>query len=164
MKSWIRLWLVVCWGLQTSCTVTPASISPTPASTPTPVPSPTPPNDCPPTHDDGVSPSYVPNAPERSVVGHGHVLTGYVLSSTNCLPIPNAKLEFWTEEAGLGHPTSARATLFTDANGFYRYESNLPEHIHMRISAEGYHTIGVNSYHPDGAPQGSMDFVLAPER
>ncbi len=33
----------------------------------------------------------------------------------------------------------------------------------MRISAEGYRTIGVNSYHPNGAVEGTMDFVLVPE-
>jgi protocatechuate 3,4-dioxygenase beta subunit len=98
------------------------------------------------------------------VVGHGHVLTGYVLSGKDCLPIANAKLEFWTEEAGLGHPDSARATLFTNANGFYCYESDPPEHIHMRISAGGYRTIGVNSYHPEGAAEGTMNFVIVPQK
>ena len=112
---------------------------------------------CKPTLDDGVSLSYKPYAPERSVVGQGHVLTGAVLSSETCQPIPNAKLEFWPEEAGLGHPDSARATFFTDQNGRYRFESNLPEHIHMRISAPGYRTIGVNSYHPEGSAGGCGD-------
>lgn len=118
---------------------------------------------CKPTLDDGVSPSYVSNAPERTVVGHGHVLTGVVLSSADCQPIANAKLEFWPEEAGLGHPDTSRATFFTDEAGGYRFECNLPEHIHMRISAEGYQTIGVNSYHPDGASEGTFNIVLKPE-
>jgi len=120
-------------------------------------------HDCTPTPDDGVSPSYQPDTPVRSIVGHGHVLTGAVLSSADCQPIPNAKLEFWPEEAGLGHPESSRATLFTESNGQYRFECNPPEHIHMRISAEGFHTIGVNSYHPEGAAKGIMNFVLVPE-
>ncbi|MCI0609921.1 MAG: carboxypeptidase regulatory-like domain-containing protein [Anaerolineae bacterium] len=118
---------------------------------------------CQPTLDDGVSPSYKPNAPERTVVGHGHILTGTVLSSVDCKPIPNAKLEFWPEEAGLGHPDSSRATFFTDQNGQYRFECNLPEHIHVRISAPGYKTIGVNSYHPAGKAEGIFDIVLEPE-
>lgn len=118
---------------------------------------------CRPTLDDGVSPSYVPNTPERTVVGSGHVVTGVVLSSENCQPIANAKLEFWPEEEGLGHPDTSRATFFTDENGFYRFECNLPEHIHMRISAPGYKTIGVNSYHPEGAAEGVFDIVLVPE-
>jgi catechol 1,2-dioxygenase len=119
---------------------------------------------CKPTLDDGVSPSYKPNAPERTVVGQGHVVIGVVLSSIGCKPIPNAKLEFWPEEEGLGHPDSSRATFFTDRDGRYRFECNLPEHIHMRISAPGYHTIGVNSYHPEGKAEGTFDIVLQPEK
>jgi len=80
------------------------------------------------------------------------------------LPLPNAKLEFWSEEAGLGHPASSRATLFTDSQVQYRFECNQPEHIHMRISAKSFRTIGVNSDHPEGAPEGSMDFVIIPEQ
>ena len=118
---------------------------------------------CQPTLDDGVSPSYKPNAPQRTTVGQGHVVTGVVLSSVDCQPIANARLEFWPEEAGLGHPDSSRATFFTDQNGQYRFECNLPEHIHMRISAPGYKTIGVNSYHPEGKVEGIFDIVLEPE-
>ena len=118
---------------------------------------------CASTVDDGVSPVYQPNAPVRAVVGRGHVLTGVVLSSADCQPIPNAKLEFWPEEAGLGHPDSSRATLFTDLDGRYRFECNPPEHIHMRISAEGYRTIGINSYHPNGSAEGTLNIVLQPE-
>jgi protocatechuate 3,4-dioxygenase beta subunit len=118
---------------------------------------------CRPTMDDGVSPSYAPNAPERTIVGKGHVVTGVVLSSADCQPIAHAKLEFWPEEEGLGHPDSSRATFFTDQDGHYRFECNLPEHIHMRISADGYRTIGVNSYHPNGQAEGTFDIVLQPE-
>ncbi len=118
---------------------------------------------CTPTFDDGVSPTYQPGTPVRTVVGQGHVLTGVVLSSKDCQPIANARLEFWPEEAGQGHPDSARATFYTDENGRYRFECNQPEHIHMRISAPGYRTIGVNSYHPNGAVVGTFDIVLEAE-
>jgi protocatechuate 3,4-dioxygenase beta subunit len=96
-------------------------------------------------------------------VGRGHVLTGVVRSSKDCRPIADARLEFWPEEAGKGHPDEARATLFTNANGEYRFECNPPEHIHMRISAPDHRTIGVNSYHPEGRSEGRLDLVLAPE-
>lgn len=118
---------------------------------------------CTPTLNDGVSPTYQPDAPERTVVGKGHVVTGVVLSSKDCQPIAHARLEFWPEEEGLGHPDSSRATFFTDENGRYRFECNPPDHIHMRISAEGYRTIGVNSYHPNGKTEGTFDIVLEPQ-
>jgi len=137
-------------------TETPASIPPTETVLA--------PQSCTPTLDDGVSPSYIPDTPIRNVVGQGHVLTGTVRSSVDCLPISNAKLEFWTEEQGLDHPEASRATFFTDENGQYRFECNLPEHIHMRISADGFRTIGVNSYHPEGASTGTFDIVLRPSQ
>lgn len=87
-----------------------------------------------------------------------------MLSSADCNPIANAKLEFWPEEEGLGHSDSSRAIFFTDKDGRYRFECNLPEHIHMRISAPGYRTIGVNSYHPEGKAEGTFDIVLEPEK
>ena len=118
---------------------------------------------CNPTLDDGVSPSYKPDMPERTTVGTGHILTGVVLSSADCQPIPNARLEFWPEEEGLGHPDASRATFYSDQNGHYRFECNPPHHIHMRISAPGYRTIGVNSYHPEGQAEGIFDIVLVPE-
>jgi carboxypeptidase family protein len=117
---------------------------------------------CPLTIDDGLSPTYVPNAPARSKVGTGHVLTGRVLSARDCSPIPGATVEVWPEYPGRGHPDSARATLFADASGGYRFECDPPEHIHMRVSATGYVTIAQNSYHPDGRRTGTFDIVLAP--
>ena len=123
----------------------------------------TPSSSCKPTLDDGVSPSYKPDAPDRTIVGTGHVVTGVVLSSVDCQPIANARLEFWPEERDLGHPDSSRATFFTDQNGRYRFECNMPDHIHMRISAPGYRTIGVNSYHPNGAAEGTFNIVLQQE-
>lgn len=120
------------------------------------------PTTCVPTFDDGISPSYKPDAPIHSTVGTGHVLTGVVLSSKDCMPIQHAKLEFWPEYEGLGHPDEDRVTIYTDAEGRYRFECNLPDHIHMRISAPGFITIGQNSYHPNGKPQGTFDIVLKP--
>jgi len=117
---------------------------------------------CEPTIDDGLSPSYVADAPVRSVVGDGHVLSGLVVSSRDCRPIAEAKLELWPEYAGQGHPDRARATVYTDARGRYRFECDPPEHIHMRISAAGYVTIAQNSYHPDGRPEGEFDIALRP--
>ena len=63
----------------------------------------------------------------------------------------------------MGQPGSSRATFFINQGDRYRFECNLPEHIHMRISAEGYKTIGVNSYHPNGQAEGTFAIVLQPE-
>ncbi len=131
-------------------TATPPLVVTTPAS-------------CTPTFDDGVSPTYKPNAPLRSSVGHGHILSGVVRSSRDCTPIANAQIELWPEYLGRGHPDTTRATVFTDNSGRYRFECEPPEHIHIQISAPCYRTIGQNSYHPRGQTEGRFDVVLAPE-
>jgi len=116
-----------------------------------------------PTLDDGLSPSYKPDAPVRSVVGTGHVLTGTVVSSRDGSPIAGAKLELWPEYQDRGHLDSARATVLTDPSGRYRFQCDPPEHIHMRITAAGYTGIAQNSYHPGGQSEGTFDVVLRPE-
>jgi protocatechuate 3,4-dioxygenase beta subunit len=140
----------------------PQVIIPTPRATPPVISQTNTTLTCLPTIDDGLSPSYMTDAPVRSSVGQGHVLTGVVRSSRDCTPIANAQVELWPEYDRLGHPDEARATIFTDNNGYYEFECNPPEHIHMRISAEGYQTIAQNSYHPNGQAEGTFDIVLVP--
>jgi protocatechuate 3,4-dioxygenase beta subunit len=135
----------------TSSPTTPTAITATAAVT------------CTPTIDDGLSPTYKPNTPIRSIVGHGYVLTGVVRSSRDCASIANAQLELWPEYLDQGHPDEARATILTDSAGRYRFECDPPEHIHMRISAAGYRTLAQNSYHPNGKAEGTFDIVLVPE-
>jgi protocatechuate 3,4-dioxygenase beta subunit len=160
----VVFFLTSCASVQNLPESTPTNARAIPTETPISTATTTAPKSCTPTLDDDVSPSYIAETPIRNVVGQGHVLTGTIRSSVDCRPIPNAKLEFWSEEQGLGHPESSRASFFSDENGQYRFECNPPEHIHMRISAEGFRTIGVNSYHPEGAPTGTFDIVLRPEQ
>lgn len=163
------LFLVICGQSVPLATQTAAPVIPTPTATFVPSPtltltaSQTPTVTCTPTIDDGLSPSYKPDAPVRSVVGQGHLLSGIVLSSRDCSPVPGAQIELWPEYPDQGHLDEARATIFTDNEGRYRFQCNPPEHIHMRISAEGYRTIAQNSYHPNGAPEGTFDIILEPE-
>ena len=100
----------------------------------------------------------------RAVVGHGHVLTGTVRSGRDCAPVAGARVELWPEIAGQGHPDSQRATVITDAEGRYRFESDPPEHIHMLVSASGFEPLASNRYHPEGRTAGRFDVVLTPTR
>jgi hypothetical protein len=124
------------------------------------------PGSCRATHDDsdndpGVG--FAPEAPERQVVGSGLVLTGRVLSSRDCAPVAGAKLEM-RPEMNNSHPDDQRATLYTDASGRYRFESDFPEHIHMRVAAHGFKRIITNAYHTaPGKSVDSFDVVLAPD-
>ena len=100
----------------------------------------------------------------RAGVGHGHVLTGTVRSGRDCAPVAGARVELWPEIAGKGHPDSQRATVITDAEGRYGFESDPPEHIHMLVSASGFEPLASNRYHPEGRSAGRFDVVLTPAK
>jgi protocatechuate 3,4-dioxygenase beta subunit len=120
--------------------------------------------------------TYLPGSPVRSVSGHGHVISGFVRSSTTCKPIARAKLEFFHAgpdgEYSDGFSSWAgRATVFTKADGSYRFESryptnsaNLRPHIHFRISAPGYRTANASYFARPGEPSARVMLVLAPAR
>lgn len=72
-----------------------------------------------------------------------------------------AKIEMWPSDENDDHDYDARATLFSGKNGEYIFESNFPNHIHMRVSVPGHETIFTNAYHPDyGQIEGRFDRVL----
>lgn len=124
---------------------------------------------CQPTQPDQLGPFYVPDAPERSSVGEGHLLSGVVRSATDCAPIPNAQIEFWQVGPDGEYDNEHRAMMFSGDDGTYRFESNSPPaysgrppHIHLRISSKGFITL-VTQYYPDeGQTKGSFDLVLVP--
>ncbi|HEY4690756.1 MAG TPA: hypothetical protein VIK33_15680 [Anaerolineae bacterium] len=124
---------------------------------------------CEPTPPDQLGPFYVPGAPERSSVGQGHVLSGVVRSSAGCSPIAGAQIEFWLAGSNGQYDDDHRATLFADAFGAYRFESNFPppysgrpSHIHIRVSANGYETLVTQYYPTDNQAEGTFDLVIAP--
>ncbi len=118
------------------------------------------PESCEPTFADPPGP-YVPDAPVRQSVGKGHIVRGTVKSSRDCSPISGAMIEMWPSDENDDHDYDARATLFSDREGEYSFESNFPNHIHMRVSALGYETIFTNAYHPKkGDAEGRFDIVL----
>ena len=124
---------------------------------------------CKPTAPDALGPMYEPDAPVRSNVGTGYVLIGMVKSSRNCAPIKGAKIEFWLAGLDKEYDDKHRATLFSDASGTYRFESNFPPdyfgrppHIHIRVSAEGFGTLVTQHYPKNGATEAIFDLVLLP--
>jgi protocatechuate 3,4-dioxygenase beta subunit len=47
-----------------------------------------------------LGPFYEPDAPERTSVGSGYVLSGTVLAAGSCEPIRDARIEFWLTDPG----------------------------------------------------------------
>jgi hypothetical protein len=59
-------------------------------------------------------------------------------------------------------PDAQRATVLAAADGSYRFQSDPPEHIHLRASAPGFRPMASNRYHPEDFPTHSFDILLAP--
>jgi protocatechuate 3,4-dioxygenase beta subunit len=125
---------------------------------------------CPPTPEDMLGPFYEPNAPVRSKVGTGHVLRGTVRSAADCRAVPGARVELWLAGPN-GYDDAHRATVITDAEGAYRFESERPDpyerrppHIHVRVAQPGYRTLVAQHYPQAGQDEATFDLVLVPAR
>ena len=109
-------------------------------------------------------PYYIPNSPEKhslleeGLTGTRLILVGYVLDQ-NCLPSPNAWLDFWQADANGEYDNAGyrlRGHQFTDAQGRYYLETVLPglyssrpiEHIHVKVMPEGGAEVTSQLYFP----------------
>lgn len=124
---------------------------------------------CTPTPEDSLGPFYVPDAPVRSKVGEGYVLSGTVRSAFDCTAVAGAKIEFWLTGPSGEYDADHRATVFADDAGAYRFESNFPvaygtrpPHIHLRVAAEGFRTLVTQHYAESGKSRVTFDLVLIP--
>lgn len=127
-------------------------------------------NGCTPTRPDMMGPFYKPNAPVRTSVGEGYELTGQVQSAGDCVPVSDARVELWLAGPDGNYDDTHRATLFTDENGNYRFQSNFPPsygsrppHIHIRVTAEGYKPLVTQHYPEPETSQGDFNIVLEPQ-
>lgn len=125
---------------------------------------------CPPTRPDEIGPFYRPNAPVRSKIGSGYVLSGTVRSSVDCRPIPGARIEVWQAGPGGDYDDAHRATIFADGTGRYRLETDFPppylrrpSHIHILVDARGFAGLITQHYPRKGDRKASFDLVIEPE-
>lgn len=125
---------------------------------------------CLPTPWDEIGPFYRPNAPVRSSIGKGYLLSGTVRSSRDCSPISGARIEIWQTGPGGQYDDAHRATLFADRRGRYRIETvappgygQRPSHIHLLVDAKGFEGLITQHYPKHGKKKASFDLVLVPE-
>ncbi len=125
---------------------------------------------CPPTRADIMGPFYKPDAPQRSSVGKGYVLTGTIRSAADCTPLAKAAIEVWMANPDGEYDDQHRATVISDDAGAYRFESHRPPdygfrppHIHFRVTAEGFKTLVTQHYPETGTSQARFDIVLLPQ-
>ncbi len=126
---------------------------------------------CQPTRPDSLGPFYEPNAPVRSSVGKGYVLTGVVKSAEDCSPIAGARIEFWLAGPNGKYDDDHRATVLSDESGAYWFESTFPptyfgrpSHIHIRVTVGGYRTLVTQHYPVEGRAEGAFNLVIIPTR
>ncbi len=125
---------------------------------------------CQPTVEDEMGPFYRPEAPVRSAIGQGYILSGQVLAATDCRPIGMARIEVWQAGPSGRYDAGHRATLFSERRGDYRLETDLPPpyvsrppHIHIRVSAKGFQTLVTQHYVQKEITQGVFDLILIPQ-
>ena len=124
---------------------------------------------CTPTPPDALGPFYKPNAPIRNSVGKGYELRGRVMSSRDCSPIPQARIELWMAGPDGNYKDDYRATVISDESGKYRFASHFPPaysgrppHIHVRVTADGFKTLITQHYPEAASTKGELDLVLIP--
>ena len=115
----------------------------------------------------GADGAYKANAPVRSHVGTGFVLTGTVRSGIDCATMRGVRVELWVRGPDGQYDDLHRGTVITDGSGRFRFESNFPggsfPHIHVRVAAPGYRPL-VTTYVPrSNSATGVLDLVLEPE-
>jgi protocatechuate 3,4-dioxygenase beta subunit len=124
---------------------------------------------CQPTPPDAFGPFGRGSPPTRPSIGTGHVLTGVVLSSVGCQPIPGARVELWQANAKGRYVRALSGTVTVDRGGRFRFEGPFPAsyegrppHIHLRVVGRG-HEVLLSRYEPArGARRGSIRLVLVP--
>jgi protocatechuate 3,4-dioxygenase beta subunit len=124
-------------------------------------------SDCRPTPYDEIGPFYRPNAPVREAVGEGYLLTGTVLSASDCRPLAGARIEFWLVNPQGQYSETHRATVYAGPLGGYRFQSNRPTeyvgrrpHIHIMVTAEGHAQLITQHYPEMNAAEAVFDLVL----
>ncbi len=88
---------------------------------------------------------YKPVLEQKQDVSEGVIVSGRVLSYPDCKPVAGAKVAHWQAGEDGRYQDRLRAYLFTDKDGYYRFETEWPDlrspHIHFIVSAPGLQTI-----------------------
>jgi protocatechuate 3,4-dioxygenase beta subunit len=126
---------------------------------------------CSPTPWDEIGPFYRPNAPERTSIGKGYILSGTVRSAGDCRPLHNVRIEIWQVGPDGTYDDAHRTTLFSDRSGRYRLQTSAPppygrrpSHIHILVDAKGFEGLITQHYPKKGKKRATFDLVLEPEK
>ncbi len=98
--------------------------------------------DCKPSPQMGMGDNYKPITEHKIDISQGLTVKGKILSSPDCLPVANARIEHWQMNTAGKYIDELRAYLISDEKGEFKFETEWPgsgtPHIHFIIDAEGY--------------------------
>lgn len=110
---------------------------------------------------------FKPVTMQKTDIGHGLIVSGRVLSVSNCEPIANAKVSHWQAGENGQYQDRLRAYLYSDNKGRYRFSTEWPAaivpHIHFIVSANGFETIGTQWIGNDKTKAIRFDIILRPK-
>lgn len=88
---------------------------------------------------------YAPVTVHKVNVSEGVTVRGRILAAPKCIPVANAKIAHWQADKNGKYVDRLRAFLFSDANGYFEFETEWPNlsppHIHFIVTAEGYEVL-----------------------
>ncbi|MGD9385917.1 MAG: hypothetical protein PVF28_05140 [Thioalkalispiraceae bacterium] len=101
--------------------------------------------DCIPTPHRTTGTHYEPVTKQQVDISKGVIVSGKVLSASDCKPVSNAKVSHWQAGENGRYQDRLRAFLYTNAEGQFQFETEWPNlnppHIHFIVDAEGFNTL-----------------------
>lgn len=85
---------------------------------------------------------YAPVTVHKVNISRGVTVQGRILAYPDCNPVAKAKIAHWQADTNGIYVDRLRAYLFSDANGYFEFETEWPNlsppHIHFIVTAEGF--------------------------
>lgn len=124
---------------------------------------------CEPTPSDVEGPFYKPGVPERRATGKGLAVSGRLLSSAGCRPLPGGRIEWWHAAPSGEYDDEHRGTTKARGAGDYSFTTDppgkypgRPPHIHIKASAPGHRPLTTQLYLKGRETRAGLDIVLEP--
>lgn len=110
---------------------------------------------------------YKPVTIHKKDIGKGLLVSGRILSATDCKPIPKAKIVHWQAGENGQYQDRLRAYLFSDNKGRYHFHTEWPAavvaHIHFIVSADEFESVGTQWIGGEQVNSINFDIVLRPQ-
>lgn len=122
---------------------------------------------CPPTAPMSSGTHYKQITQKRVNIGKGLLVSGKILSSSDCKPITGAKIAHWQANNKGIYEDRLRAYLYSGKDGRYQFQTEWPAafipHLHFRVSAKGYRRLSTQWIGDKKTDRIKFTIVLKPQ-